>query len=71
MIRLLTYLLWAFSPLLAAAQVTVSGVVVDKGNNESLAGASVMIKGIVSVDHSANSNHSDEITSDLIETDYK
>lgn len=26
---------------------------------------------IVSVDHSANSNHSDEITSDLIETDYK
>lgn len=43
--RILTYLLFIFVCLNALAQVSVTGNVIDRENNEPLAGASVIVKG--------------------------
>ena len=43
--RLFTYLLFVAVAAIAVAQVNVSGTVIDKENNEPLAGASVIVKG--------------------------
>lgn len=45
MIRLVTYLFCLFDVIYAVAQVNVTGKVVDMESNESLVGASVIIKG--------------------------
>lgn len=45
MIRFFIYLLFLFVAVSAVAQVNVSGTVVDKESNETLTGASVIVKG--------------------------
>lgn len=42
---LITYLFCLFATAVAVAQVSVTGKVIDKENNEPLAGASVIVRG--------------------------